>query len=103
MRLIPIDGLTLRRVLIGILLDAGSPLTIAEVVAALHEAGVTPPPGKANEHGHRRHAGVSGTHWPRRESAPCNVRGSSSLNEQIDAASLPPLARPSSRADVDAN
>lgn len=44
MELTPIDGLTLRRALIGILLDAGRPLTIAEVVAALHAAGVTPPP-----------------------------------------------------------
>ncbi|MCE9622248.1 MAG: hypothetical protein K8R99_07895 [Actinomycetia bacterium] len=44
MTLQPISGLTLRRALIGILLDARRPLTVAEVVAALSVAGVTTPP-----------------------------------------------------------
>jgi len=41
MELIPITGLTLRRALLGILLEARRPLTIAEVVDTLHAAGVT--------------------------------------------------------------
>jgi hypothetical protein len=41
MELEPIFGLTLRRALFAILLDAGRAITVADVVAALHAAGVT--------------------------------------------------------------
>lgn len=41
MELEPIYGLTLRRALFAVLLDAGRAVTVAEVVDALHSAGVT--------------------------------------------------------------
>ena len=41
MELEPISGLTLRRALFAVLLDADQPVTVAEVVGALHAAGVT--------------------------------------------------------------
>ncbi|MDO8362755.1 MAG: hypothetical protein Q7V88_07650 [Actinomycetota bacterium] len=44
MELRPISGLTLRRALLGILLAAGRPMGIGEVVQALHAAGVTTGP-----------------------------------------------------------
>ena len=47
MELTPIGGLTLRRALIGILLAAGRPLTVREVVAELHAAGATTLPFRA--------------------------------------------------------
>ena len=43
MTLCPISGLTLRRALLGVLLDARRPLTVQEVVDELLMAGVTPP------------------------------------------------------------
>jgi hypothetical protein len=39
----PVSGLRLRRALFGILISAGRPLTVHEVVSALHAAGVTTP------------------------------------------------------------
>jgi hypothetical protein len=44
MTLLAISGLTLRRALIGILLEAQRPMKVGEVVAALELAGVTTPP-----------------------------------------------------------
>lgn len=44
MTLLVISGITLRRALLGILLDARRPLTVAEVVTALQTAGVTTAP-----------------------------------------------------------
>ena len=42
-----VAGLRLRRALLGILLDAGRPLTVSEVAAALRAAGVTNMPWHA--------------------------------------------------------
>ena len=47
MELLPIAGLTLRRALLGTLLEAGRPMTVGEVVGALHAAGVTTVPWHA--------------------------------------------------------
>ena len=44
MELRPISGLTLRRAVLGLLLDAGRPLTVREVVDHLQHAGVTTSP-----------------------------------------------------------
>jgi len=41
MELLPISGLTLRRALFAVLLAAGRPVTVTEVVDTLHAAGVT--------------------------------------------------------------
>ena len=43
MELRPISGLTLRRAMFAVLLDAGRPLTVSEVVERLQGAGVTTP------------------------------------------------------------
>ncbi len=41
MELLPISGLTLRRALFGVLLKAGRPITVREVLDQLQDAGVT--------------------------------------------------------------
>lgn len=41
MELLSISGLTLRRAVFAVLLNAGGPVTVGEVVKALHAAGVT--------------------------------------------------------------
>lgn len=41
MELLPISGLTLRRALFGVLLEAGRPITVREVLDQLQDAGVT--------------------------------------------------------------
>lgn len=41
MELEPISGLTLRRALFAVLLDAGGALAVTDIVDALHAAGVT--------------------------------------------------------------
>lgn len=77
------------------LFDESGPLTVGEVVGALHAAGVTTSSwtDKATAQGDRRHAGLPGASGAGTPHGAGDIRGDSNLDEPLDAAALSAMAQ----------